>query len=77
MNDEFNINNLPEISDNQLEYLKEINRHKENMAKIDAEISIKKYDLGISWGNAFKAFAPIVMAIVASDTKDVTVEKQN
>lgn len=48
MNDEFDINNLPEISDNQLEYLKEINRHKENMTKIDADVTIKKCDLGIS-----------------------------
>lgn len=37
------MNNIPELSDKQIEYLKEINRHEEAMNKIEADkqVSIK------------------------------------
>lgn len=95
------MNNIPELSEKQIELIKEMNRHEEAMNKIEADkqVSIKlgeekteqirieqeqksvqkKCDVGISFGDAIKALAPFLIAVVdgISVTKTVNKEEEN
>lgn len=80
---------LPSSDEGKLEFFKELNRHEESMSKIDASVKIeeeytsqKKYDSAISFGDAIKAFAPVILAIITggaviSDAMKNTEEAEN
>lgn len=89
MNEEtLDLNNIPELSDKQLEYVKELYRHQEAMKSIEEktkQIQIeqeeksvqKKCDVGISFGDAIKALAPVLLIIVGGVAATAHMANQN